>query len=194
MATTPDRTMMDSPTDTDAVIDTASADARTRTAAARTTRVRSRPPTRRRASTRPTRSRRRARAARGRRYLRTTQAQTRFLAEFAQCGNVRRAAVAAGVGRRTVYRWLEQPRFKTLYDEAHDEALDLLEEEARRRAVEGVLEPVVSGGKIVGRVRKYSDNLLTTLLKAKRPDVFRERYEHRQRRRTDPPRPTAAER
>ncbi len=175
MATTPDRTTIDTdPSDTAAATDAASVDVRARTAPARMTRVRSRR-RRRRASARP---RRRGRGARGPRYLRTVQAQTRFLSEFARCGNVRRAAVAAAVGRRTVYRWLEQPRFKTLYDDAHDEALDILEEEARRRAVEGVLEPVVSGGKIIGRVRKYSDNLLITLLKAKRPDVFRERYEH----------------
>jgi hypothetical protein len=84
----------------------------------------------------------------------------------------------AKVGRRTVYDWLEDKAFKALYDEAHEDALDQLEEEARRRAVDGVLEPLVSAGKLVTTVKKYSDALLITLLKGKRPDTFRERHEY----------------
>jgi hypothetical protein len=67
--------------------------------------------------------------------------------------------------------------FKALFDEAHEDALDALEEEARRRAVDGVLEPVYQGGEKVGTIRKYSDALLMLLLKGKRPDTFRERHE-----------------
>ena len=55
-------------------------------------------------------------------------------------------------------------------------AADALEAEARRRAVEGTQEPLVSAGRIVrdddGRpiaVRRYSDNLLLALIKARRP-------------------------
>ncbi len=55
-------------------------------------------------------------------------------------------------------------------------ATDRLEDEARRRAVEGIEEPLVSAGKLVrddhGQpiwVRRYSDNLLLGLLKARRP-------------------------
>ena len=85
----------------------------------------------------------------------------------------------AGIGRRTAYNWLEQDeQFQKLYAEAHEDALDLLEEEARRRGVDGVLEPVFQGGKKVGSIRKYSDNMLALLLKRKRPDTFRERHEH----------------
>ena len=39
-----------------------------------------------------------------------------------------------------------------------------------------VLEPVVSAGKVVTTVRKYSDTLLIVLLKGKRPDTYRERF------------------
>lgn len=89
-----------------------------------------------------------------------------------------RSAAAAGVNRRTIYGWLKtDPKFKDLFEAAHDDALDRLEEEARRRAVEGVLEPVVSAGALICHVRKYSDALLITLLKGKRPDTFRERHE-----------------
>ena len=98
-------------------------------------------------------------------------AQARFLAQFALCGNVLRSAQAAAVGRRTVYDWLIVEPFKQLFDEAHEDALDQLEEEARRRAVDGVIEPVVSAGKVVTTVRKYSDNLLICLLKARRRNM-----------------------
>lgn len=126
----------------------------------------------------------RARDARGRRVrakneaTRVLKAKARFLKEFAQNGNVSVSCRAAKVGRRTIYDWLEvDPTFKGLYEEAHDEALDALEEEARRRAVDGVNEPVYQGGEKVGTVRKFSDALLILLLKGKRPDTFRERHE-----------------
>jgi hypothetical protein len=105
-------------------------------------------------------------------------AKARFLREFAICGNVHRSSQRVKVGRRTVYGWLEvDTAFKLLYDEAHADALDALEEEARRRAVDGVLKPVYQGGIHVGSIREYSDTLLITLLKGKRPETFRERFE-----------------
>jgi hypothetical protein len=120
---------------------------------------------------------RRERELRDTRQARTLLAQGRFLADFARCGVVLRAAQAAAVGRRTVYLWLEQKDFKRLYDEALEDALDGLEEEARRRAVDGVLEPMVSAGIRVCDKRVFSDGLLTTLLKGKKPDTYRERHE-----------------
>ena len=70
-----------------------------------------------------------------------------FLREFAECGNVWRSTLAAKISRETVYLWLAQPAFKALYDKAHEEALDKLEEEARRRGVVGVIKPVYQLGK-----------------------------------------------
>ena len=110
--------------------------------------------------------------------LRTVLAQTRFLREFSLCGNVLRSAQAAGIGRRVVYSWRdEDPCFAQKMAEAHEDALDQLEEEARRRAADGVLEPVFQGGHQVGSVRKYSDNLLMMFLKGKRRADFSERVE-----------------
>lgn len=123
----------------------------------------------------------RAREARQAERLRlwTVKSKARFLKEFAVCGIVLRAARAVKVGRRTVYDWLQQDDlFKALYDEAYQDAIDAMEEEARRRGEDGVDEPVYQGGKKVGQIRKYSDTLLITMLKARRPDIFRERYEH----------------
>jgi hypothetical protein len=111
--------------------------------------------------------------------VRTLKAQTRFLRDFAMAGVILRSARAAAIGRRTVYDWLRgDEAFKALYVEAEADAKDALLEEARRRAVDGWLEPVYQGGDEVGRVRKYSDALLTTLLKGKLPETFRERFEH----------------
>jgi hypothetical protein len=72
-----------------------------------------------------------------------------------------------------------------------DNAADALEAEAWRRAVAGVREPIVSGGKVVRdddgqpiAIRRYSDNLLFALLKARRPEKFREQrlVEHKMNR------------
>jgi hypothetical protein len=51
-----------------------------------------------------------------------------------------------------------------------------LEEEAYRRAVDGVDEPVYSAsGKLAGYRKRYSDILLTLLLRAYNPDRFGEK-------------------
>ena len=68
--------------------------------------------------------------------------------------------------------------FAAQWDEAMQVAVDALEAEARRRAVEGVDEPVYYKGQLIDTIKKYSDNLLITLLKAHRPEKFRERFEH----------------
>ncbi len=66
----------------------------------------------------------------------------------------------------------KDPEFNKKVLNAIDEGYDMLEEEARRRAVDGVVEPVWYKGEQVGGIRKYSDGLLTTLLKAYRPKRF----------------------
>jgi hypothetical protein len=115
----------------------------------------------------------------GRKLPYTARAQARFLREFVQTGNVKASALAAKVGRRTIYDWVkDDPVFARLYQEAKDDAIDLLEAEARRRAVDGVLEPVYQGGKKVGVIRKYSDTLMALFLKGYRREVFSERFEH----------------
>jgi hypothetical protein len=52
---------------------------------------------------------------------------------------------------------------------------DALEDEAVRRAVEGVIKPVFHQGKRVGTLRVFSDPLLMFLLRARRPDKFADR-------------------
>lgn len=101
-----------------------------------------------------------------------------FLDALAESGNVSKAAAAAGVTRTTVYALRnhpDAPDFAEAWEDALEEASDLLELEARRRAVEGVEEPVFYQGLECGSVRKYSDTLLIFLLKAAKPEKYRER-------------------
>lgn len=92
---------------------------------------------------------------------------------------IREACQRGTISRATLMHWLEiSPTFKQLYDHAWLDGGDVLEAEARRRAAEGVLEPVYYQGKICGRVRKYSDTLLAKMLEARRPEYRRQTVEH----------------
>ena len=100
-----------------------------------------------------------------------------FLDELEMSGNVSRAARLIDVSRRSLYdRRAADSEFARAWQDALDAAMDALEEEARRRALEGNEEPVFYQGKPVGRVRKYSDPLLMFLLRAHRPARFDERH------------------
>ncbi len=104
--------------------------------------------------------------------------QRLFLQHLAQTGNVSDAARVAGVGRPQVYKWRSlDAALAERWDDALVEATDALELEARRRAAEGVLEPVFHQGKPVGAIRKYSDTLLIFLMKGNNPGKYRERRE-----------------
>jgi len=66
--------------------------------------------------------------------------------------------------------------FAAGWEEAEERAADALEAEAWRRAVVGVQDPLVAGGKVVRdddgqplAIRRYSDTLMLALLKARRP-------------------------
>jgi hypothetical protein len=112
------------------------------------------------------------------RKLKLTKArQECFLQTLAETGSVINAVRVAGTSRTRAYELRKvDPAFSAAWAEAEDIAADRLEDEARRRALEGVPEPLVSGGKLVRddsgqpiAVRRYSDGLLTALLKARRP-------------------------
>jgi hypothetical protein len=112
------------------------------------------------------------------RKLKLTEAcQQRFIKALSKTGSVTNAAALAGTSRTRVYELRKiDPAFAAGWEDAEEVAADRLEDEARRRAVEGVPEPLVSAGKLVrdddGQpilVRRYSDNLLLALIKARRP-------------------------
>ena len=108
--------------------------------------------------------------------------QKAFLAALQESGNVRVACEHAQVGHTTVYqRRADDVAFAAAWESALEEAADLLEAEARRRAHDGWEEPVFGsqgagqGSGQIGTVRKYSDTLLIFLLKGARPEKYRER-------------------
>lgn len=103
-----------------------------------------------------------------------------FLAAFQETGNVRQASRGARVGRSTHYRWLsDDPAYREAVQIAKEVAADRLEDEAMRRAVDGVVKPVGwYKGKPGGYVREYSDKLLIFLLKRLRPDKYAGRIQY----------------
>lgn len=98
-----------------------------------------------------------------------------FLAELAKHGNVTEAAKMCAIDRCTAYDVRSRDAaFAKAWDDACEESVDLLEQEARRRAVEGVPEPVFWQGEQVATVQKFSDTLLIFLMKGNRPKKYRE--------------------
>jgi hypothetical protein len=84
----------------------------------------------------------------------------RFIEVFAATGNVRLATTAAGVSRDAPYKRAQSsPGFASDWLRAREDAVDVLEAEARRRALTS------------------SDALLIFLLKAHRSEVYRERID-----------------
>lgn len=130
----------------------------------------------------------------------TVAKKAAFLAAYREMGVVPYAARVAGIARETAHRWRrEDEAFSRQFAEARVDAVDKLEQEAMRRAVEGVDVPVIHAGQVaiagvdsngnyasqgsphaVGvaplTIKKYSDVLLIFLLKAAAPDKYRERY------------------
>lgn len=112
-----------------------------------------------------------------------------FLAAFAQCGVVTRAAEMAKVSRRSHSKWmLADPHYVTAFAEAEQESLDRLETAARIRAHDGLQrlkfykgEPIMvpsdpkdpGSPKIPYVEHEYSDTLIMFLLNGGRPEKFK---------------------
>ena len=94
--------------------------------------------------------------------VRKTDWAERFLEVFRSTCNVRLSADAAGIDRDTAYRRRQRdPAFAALWAQAEQDGIDVLEAEARRRGL------------------SQSDALLIFLLRAHRPDRYRERVDIR---------------
>jgi hypothetical protein len=98
------------------------------------------------------------------------------LAMLANGATYAAAAAAIGAHRRTIIKWPERDEeFAERWRDAVEEGIDRLEQEAIRRAHDGVKRPVFYMGQVVGYVLEYSDSLLKFLLEAKRPAAYRAR-------------------
>lgn len=96
-----------------------------------------------------------------------------FFEMFSEFGMVAMACRNAKVSRSTVYlERKENPAFSERWDEIESETTDEMERAAYERAVDGVVKPTA-----FGNVKVYSDTLLIFMLKARKPDVYRERVD-----------------
>ena len=83
-------------------------------------------------------------------YTVTTGQRALFLEHLAKTANVTASARKAGFDRKTAYAHrAADPEFAAEWEDALEQSIDDLEGEARRRAVDGVAEPVVSMGRVV---------------------------------------------
>lgn len=117
-----------------------------------------------------------------------------FLAVFAECGIIKKAARAARRSRRQVNRLLvASPLFAELFELAKEDAADTLIDEAIRRGRDGYDEPVIYQGELCGvwvdeygdmspesqpgytfrplTVRKFSDTLLIKTVQWLKPEL-----------------------
>lgn len=86
----------------------------------------------------------------------TPEKLTAFCAALAETGQVSKACKAVGISRMTAYEWRQDiPEFREAWAKALKVAQLVLEDEAMRRAVEGVDEPLVHKGQFTYR-RDYA--------------------------------------
>jgi hypothetical protein len=99
-----------------------------------------------------------------------------FLEAVAHGWSVTAAAQRAGHPRSTFYLLRDRDEeFKAAWAEAIEAGTEVLEDEARRRAVDGYDEETFDGeGQLLRRVRRYDSPLLQLLLRGRRPDKYRE--------------------
>lgn len=99
-----------------------------------------------------------------------------FLKYLRQTGKVAFSARKAGFADTSYLHKLKQQdeEFAAEWAAAIDAAMDRFEDEAIRRAVEGVDKAVMYKGEVVHYEKEYSDQLLMFMLRAGRPDKFRD--------------------
>ena len=96
--------------------------------------------------------------------------------ELEKHGNVTQAMKTAKAARGWVYGRRQRDRFfRDAFEAARTCGIEVLKDEAHRRAYVGIEEPVYHQGKICGHVRRYSDGLLMFLIKQADPS-YREHH------------------
>jgi len=88
------------------------------------------------------------------------------------------AADKANISRQTLLEWRKDQNFNARVEQAIERGTDVIEDEARRRAVDGVSKPVYQGGECVGHVQEYSDALMQMILGGRRNKYRKQQVEH----------------
>jgi hypothetical protein len=105
----------------------------------------------------------------------TPEKLSAFCTALAETCNVGKACRAVDIARQTAYRWREEiPAFAEAWDKAMKVGLSALEDEAHRRAFEGIDKPIVHQGVVMDTCKEYSDTLAIFLLKSHAPDKYRD--------------------
>jgi hypothetical protein len=105
----------------------------------------------------------------------TAERQRIFLETLAATGSVSRAAKACGLSKQALYAHRNRadvPAFREAWEVALSCAINRLGDIAFERAIDGVEEPVFWKGEQIGTRRRYNDNLLVALLRARDPFAF----------------------
>jgi hypothetical protein len=123
---------------------------------------------------------------------RNPQVEQKFLDGLRNSWSISKSARDAGIGAETAYTWRANSRgtlnedtgeytddFCIRWEQAQRDGIERIEDEAIRRAVEGVEKPVYQQGVIAGSVTEYSDTLMGLVLRGKMPALYNtERHEH----------------
>lgn len=116
----------------------------------------------------------------------TQRLQASFLKAFVETGTVSAAAEACKINRWNHYEWMKSAEYREQFEQAEIKVCRLLEDEAFRRARDGVKDlvlyqgqPVIVDGQPLYEY-KHSDTLLMFILKGLKPERYRDRatFEH----------------
>jgi hypothetical protein len=106
---------------------------------------------------------------------RTPEKEAEFLAQLSDTANVSVSAKVCGLSRSTVYEWRDSDEtFRAAWDAAVQRGTEALIDEAVRRGKDGVTKGIYYQGRRVDDLTEYSDTLLMFMLKARRPELFRD--------------------
>ena len=106
-----------------------------------------------------------------------SKAKAEFLQEIEEHGIKAKACRAVGIAYSTLKTHLDKdPEFAKQFELAMEVSGDGYEEEARRRAMDGVEEDIFDRfGKVIGTKTRYSDRFLDKMLTAAKPDKYGEK-------------------
>lgn len=99
-----------------------------------------------------------------------------FFHHLGRTGSVTLAAERSGLRRPTLYRLRANDEgIARRWQHALDLGVERLQDDAMRRALDGVERPVWRNGEQVGTVQQYDNRLLQFLLKSHRPEIYGDR-------------------
>ena len=101
----------------------------------------------------------------------TAKRKAKFIEYLSELGNVTDSARRVGISKVCLYQHKkDDPEFNEQWEAAADIGVENQIDECRRRAFEGIDEPIVHKGEITNHKKSYSDTLAMFLIKARRPE------------------------